>query len=253
MLHDLILFGVGIAVGTMNAIAGGGMLLGFPVMIALGLSPLSANVTSSVMILPGSLSSAFGYRRYLRKLRRHYLLLIIPCIAGSGIGAIILRNTSNDKFQQIVPALMYIAVILFAFQPLLHFHLHRHIRDRRKSLRPLLVLSAALFPVAVYGGYFGAGFGFILLSFLGFTKLHHIHQMNGLKNLASACVGLTSLICLYSSHLINWHYGLMMAAGSITGGYYGSVLAQKVSSHAIRIVVILIGLAAATYLGLRTY
>jgi uncharacterized membrane protein YfcA len=253
MLQDIILFGVGILVGAMNAVAGGGMLLGFPVLLAFGLSPLVANITSNVMILPGSLSSAFGYRKYLRKLHRRYLVLLIPCTIGSGIGAVILRNTPSDKFQQIVPALVIFAVILFAFQPLLHFHLHRHIRNKHRSLKPLFMISLAFFPVAVYGGYFGAGLGFIMLAFLGFTKLHEIHQMNGLKNLASACIGLTSLICLYSTGLINWHYGLVMAAGSVTGGYYGAVLAQKISSHTVRIIVIVIGISTALYLGLRSY
>lgn len=150
-----------------------------------------------------------------------------------------------------MPALVLFAVILFAFQPLLHFHLHNYMRAKKKGLQPLLLIAIALLPVAVYGGYFGAGFGFIMLAFLGFTKLHDVHKMNGLKNLASVSIASMSIICLFSTHLINWHYGLVMAAGGIIGGYYGSRLAQKVSSHFIRIIVIVIG--TATYLGLRTY
>jgi uncharacterized membrane protein YfcA len=253
MLHDVILFAVGIVVGTMNAIAGGGMLIGFPVMLALGLSPLVANVTGNVVIGLSCASSVYGYRGYLRKVNRRYILLLIPCIIGAAIGATILRHTPSTRFQQIVPALVGFAVILFAFQPLLHFHLHRHIRTKRKSLKPLIVIGIALLPVAVYGGYFGAGFGFVMLAFLGFTKLNEIHQMNGLKNLASTSIALTSLIFLYSTHLINWHFGLMMGAGCVIGGYYGSVLTQKVSSHYLRIVVVLIGISTAAYLALRSY
>jgi uncharacterized protein len=253
MLHDAILFGVGILVGAMNAIAGGGMLLGFPVLLVFGLSPLAANVTSNVVILPGSLSSVYGYRKYLRKVHRRYLLLLVPCIVGGVIGALILRNTPGDKFQQIVPALVGFAVILFAFQPVLHFHLHRHIHGKRKGLKPLLLMSIALLPATIYGGYFGAGFGFIMLAFLGFTKLHEIHKMTGLKNLATASISLTSLLCLYSTHLIDWHSGLVMGAGCAVGGYYGAMLTQKISSHTLRIVVIIIGISTATYLGLRSY
>ena len=253
MLHDIILFVVGIVVGAMNAIAGGGMLLGFPVLLALGLPPLTANITSNIVIFPGTLSSAYGYRKYLRTLRRRYLLLLIPCIVGAAIGASILRNTSGTEFQKIVPALVGFAVILFAFQPFLHLHLHRHIRGKRKALKPLVIIAVALLPVAIYGGYFGAGFGFIMLAFLGFTKLHEIHRMNGLKNLASVSISLTSIICLYSTHLINWHFGLIMGAGSVLGGYYGAVLAQKIPSHIVRIIVIVIGIGTATYLGLRSY
>lgn len=253
MSHDLILFLVGIVVGAMNAIAGGGMLVGFPVLLAFGLSPLVANVTSSVMILPGSVSSAYGYRKYLRRLHHRYLMLLIPCILGSAIGALLLRNTPSAKFQEFVPALVIFAVVLFTFQPFIHLHLRRHIRNKRKGLRPLLLISAAFFPVAIYGGYFGAGLGFIMLAFLGFTKIHEIHQMNGMKNVASAFVGLTSLLCLYSSHLIAWRYGLVMAAGSVTGGFYGAMLTQRFSTHTLRIIVISIGFGTAGYLAFRSY
>lgn len=253
MIHDIVLFGVGMLVGAMNAIAGGGMLLGFPVLLAFGVSPLAANITSNVVILPGSVSSAYGYRKYLRKINKRYLLLLVPCIVGAAIGALILRNTSSDQFQQIVPALVGFAVILFAFQPVLHFHIHRHIHGKRKGLLSFLLISLALLPVAIYGGYFGAGFGFIMLAFLGFTKLHEIHRMTGLKNLASACIALTSMICLYSTGLINWHYGLVMGTGCLLGGYYGALLTQKVSSHALRIIVIIIGVGTAGYLAFRSY
>jgi len=237
----------------MNAIAGGGMLLGFPVLLALGMSPLAANVTSNVVIMPGSLSSVYGYRKYLRKLHYRYLMLMIPCVIGAAIGATILRHTPSDKFQQIVPALVGFAVILFAFQPLMHFHLHKHIWGKRKGVGSLLLVSIALLPAAIYGGYFGAGFGFVMLAFLGFTKLHEVHTMTGLKNLASFSIALTSLFCLYGTGLIDWHIGLVMAAGCVIGGYYGSILSQKVSSHGLRIVVVAIGVVTAAYLAFRTY
>lgn len=253
MTNDIILFAVGILVGGMNSIAGGGMLIGFPVLMAFGMPPIAANVTSNVVIMPGSLSSVYGYRKYMRKISYRYLLLLIPCVIGAAIGAIILRNTSGDDFQKIVPALVGFAVVLFAFQPLLHFHLHRHIHGRQKGWISLLIIAVALIPVAIYGGYFGAGFGFIMLAFLGFTKLHEIHRMNGLKNLASTCIALVSLICLYSTGLIDWHLGLVMAAGSMIGGYYGSVFAQKIPSHIVRIIVILTGIGTAAYLAFRTY
>ncbi len=253
MLQEILLFFAGALVGAMNAIAGGGMLVGFPILLAVGLPPLTANITSNIVVLPGSLSSAYGYRKYLRKVHRRYLFLMIPCLVGATIGALILRNTSGTEFQRLVPGLVLFAVVLFAFQPYLHFHLHRHIKGKRKAIKPLLLIGLALLPVAIYGGYFGAGFGFIMLAFLGFTKLHEIHQMQALKNLAGACISLMSIVCLYSTHLIDWRTGLMMAAGGLVGGYYGAVLTQKVSSHTIRVVVIAIGLITATYLGFRTY
>ena len=237
----------------MNAIAGGGMLLGFPVLLAFGMSPLAANVTSNVVIMPGGLSSVYGYRKYLRKVHRRYFLLIIPCVIGAAIGATILRHTPSDRFQQIVPALVGFAVVLFAFQPLMRLHLHRHIRGIPKGFSSLLVVSIALLPAAIYGGYFGAGFGFVMLAFLGFTRLHEVHKMTGLKNVATSCIAFTSLICLYGTGLIDWHLGLVMAAGCVVGGYYGSILTQKVSSRSLRIAVVAIGVTTAAYLALRTY
>jgi uncharacterized membrane protein YfcA len=253
MEKDILLFLAGLFVGSMNSIAGGGMLVGFPVLLAYGLTPLAANVTSNIVILPGSFSSAVGYRKYLRKLHPQYLLLLVPCLVGGVAGALLLRNTPSDRFQELVPALVLFAVVLFAFQPYLHMHLHRHIRKRNKALQPLMFIGLALLPVATYGGYFGAGFGFIMLAFLGFTKIHEIHMMNALKNLASVSIASMSFICLVSTGLINWEAGLCMAAGSTLGGYYGSIFAQKVPTHATRIIVIAIGLCTATYLALRSY
>ena len=253
MLQDISLFLAGLVVGAMNAIAGGGLLIGFPVLLAAGLPAMVANVTANIVVLPGSLSSAYGYRKYLRKLNPHYLLLALPCALGAVIGALILRNTDSNDFQQLVPGLVLFAVILFAFQPYLHFHLHRHLRGRSKAIKPLVIIGLALLPVAVYGGYFGAGFGFIMLAFLGFTRLHEMHRINGLKNLGSATVALASLAVLFSTNLIDWRTGLIMAVGATLGGYYGAKLTQKVSTHAIRIVVIIIGLGTAAHLIMRGY
>jgi uncharacterized protein len=252
-MQDILLFLAGLVVGSMNAIAGGGMLVGFPVLMAAGLTPLAANITSNIVVLPSALSSAWAYRKYIRKVPKAYILLLLPCLVGGIIGALILRYTPDTQFEKLVPALVIFAVILFAFQPLLHFHLHSHMTRQIKSLQPVVLVGAALLPVAIYGGYFGAGFGFIMLAFLGFTKLHDIHKMNGLKNLASATISLVSIVCLYGTGLINWRAGLVMAAGGIVGGYYGSIVAQKIPTHVVRVMVILIGIVTAAYLGLRSY
>ncbi len=255
-MHEIILFLVGIVVGAMNAIAGGGMLLGFPVLLATGMPALVANATSNIIILPGQISSAYGYRKYLRRIPPKYLLLAIPCTIGALIGSYILRHTSFDHFEKLVPGLIIFAIALFTFQPFLHQHVHRHLHGpikHRQRLQPLLLIGLALLPLSIYGGYFGAGFGFIMLAFLGFTKLHEIHQMNALKNVMAICIAAASIAVLFSAHLIDWRYGLFMAAGNLVGGYAGAVGAQKVSSHAIRIAVITMGVCTATYLLFRSY
>jgi uncharacterized membrane protein YfcA len=250
---DFGLFVVGIVVGGMNAIAGGGMLIGFPILLAVGLPALVANATAAIITLPGQISSAYGYRKFLRKVPKSYLWLLVPCAAGAFMGATLLRNTSSKRFAELVPALILLAVVLFALQPFIKLQLHRHLHGKVKNLRPLLIIGISLFPLSIYGGYFGAGFGFVMLALLSFTKLHDLHQINGMKNLGAVAIAGTSVVTLYTSGLIDWHHGLVMAVGSLLGGYYGSRAAQKVSSHALRIVVIVIGIVTTIYLAFRTY
>lgn len=253
MLKDILLLGAGFIVGCMNAIAGGGMLLGFPALLLYGLSALTANATGSVVVLPGQLTSALGYREYLRKTPRKYAWLLAPCVTGAFIGAYILRHTPNSKFEDFVPGLIIFAVALFAFQPFLHSYLHKHMRTRSKRVKPLVIIGLGLFPVGIYGGYFGAGLGFIMLAFLGFTKIQDAHQINAMKNVAATFMCIASIVMLSSGSFIDWHAGIVMAVGSATGGYIGSRVAQRVSNHSIRVVVIFIGLVTATYLAVRTY
>lgn len=250
---DVGLFFVGIVVGGMNAIAGGGMLVGFPVLLAAGLPAIVANATACVIILPGQISSAYGYRKYLRNISGKYLWLLFPCTIGAAIGATLLRHTSYARFAELVPGLVLLAVALFAFQPVIKHQLHRHLHGKAKNAKPLVIIAVLLLPLAVYGGYFGAGFGFVMLALLSFTKLHDLHQINGMKNLGAIGIGLASLLILYNSGLIDWRHGLIMAGGSLLGGFGGSHVAQRFSSHTIRVVVVAIGFATAIYLGFRTY
>jgi len=256
MIHYLVLFFTGIVVGAMNAVAGGGMLVGFPVLLAAGLPALIANATANVVVLPGNVASVYGYRKYFKRVPKSYLLLVIPAAIGSVIGALALRHTSFTDFERYIPFLILFAAVLFAFQPLLFRFIHKHIHGsrNRKSLKPLLYISLAVLPLSIYGGYFGAGFGFVMLAFLGFTKLHnHIHRMNALKNVITVVIASTSIACLFSSGLINWKYGIIMGSGNLIGGYSAAVGIQKVSSHYIRILIVVIGIGTAVYLGLRNY
>ncbi|MBC7581676.1 sulfite exporter TauE/SafE family protein [Aeromicrobium sp.] len=253
MLKDILLLFAGFLVGCMNAIAGGGMLLGFPALLAYGLSALTANATGPIVVLPGQITSAYGYREYLRKTPLKYAWLLVPCVVGAFIGANLLRHTSGDTFEEFVPWLILFAVAIFAFQPFLHNYLHKHMRARSNRIKPLVIIGIGLFPVGIYGGYFGAGLGFIMLAFLGFTKIHDAHQINAMKNVAATFMCIVSITVLSSSSLINWHAGLIMAVGSAIGGYSGARLAQKISNHSIRVVVIIIGTVTATYLALRNY
>jgi uncharacterized membrane protein YfcA len=253
MEKDIIILFVGMIVGAMNAIAGGGMLIGFPVLLSLGVPPLVANVTANIITPPGQLAAVFAYRNYLRKVPRRYVL-ILPFVAlGALAGALTLRAMPSNNFAEMVPVLILFGVALFAFQPSLHLHLHSHLHGRKKNLLPILLIGVALLPITFYGGFFGAGYGFIMLAFLGLGKVHEVHMLAAMKNVSAILVSLISLAVLYSTGLIDWHIGLVMAVGTTIGGYLGARAAKRVSSYWLRVAVIVIGLAAAAHLGLKNY
>jgi uncharacterized membrane protein YfcA len=252
-MNDLIYLLTGFIVGAMNAIAGGGMLIGFPVLVATGISPIVANATAYVINPLGQLSSAIGYRRYLRKVPLRYALLLIPNILGAIGGALLLRNTQPEHFAHMIPLLVLFGVALFVFQPFLHFHLHGHLKGRTKRLLPIVLVGLAIIPISFYGGYFGAGYGFLMLAFLGFTTIHDAHMMNAMKNVSAAVLSVVALVCLYGSGLIDWRAGLIAAVGAAVGGYVGSRSALRFSSHFLRLFIIAIGLCAVAYLFVVEY
>lgn len=253
MEKDIALVAVGFVVGAMNAIAGGGMLVGFPVLVALGITPITANATGTLITAPGQLASAIGYWQYLRKVPIRFAWLLVPAVIGAAFGSLTLRNTSPHDFARLVPMLVLFGVALFTFQPFLHFHLHRHLKRRTKQVLPLFLLALAMIPLCFYGGYFGAGYGFLMLAFLGFTKLPDTHMINAMKNVSAIFVSTTSMLCLYGAHLIDWRIGGITAVGTISGGFLGARGAQKVSSQWLRLCIIIIGIAAVIYLAFQEY
>lgn len=232
--------------GLVNSVAGGGILIVFPALLATGMPPVTANATSNLISWPGALSSAYAYRAQLRKLPSKYLWLLLPCFLGAIAGAYFLEHTDNSEFTRAVPWLVLIAVILFTIQPLLHRRLANNLEHHRTA--PLVVVGMALLPMSLYGGYFGAGFGFLMLAFLGFTHISNVHQINGLKNLASASITLVCTVYFGFTHLINWHYAPFMIIGSLLGGYIGARYAQRINQHTVHLCIIIIGLFVAAAL-----
>jgi uncharacterized membrane protein YfcA len=242
--------------GAMNSIAGGGTLLTFPALVALGIPPIHANATSTVALWPGALGSMWGYRGELRGARRWALGFAIPSLAGGVAGAWLLLRTSPERFALIVPWLVLGATMLFMVQrPLVRwFGRKGEAEHSLKSdaeltrVRPPLSILVYQFLVAVYGGYFGAGVGILMLAALGFMGLNNIHRMNGLKNWGGLCMNAVAAGMFMFSSLVNWPVALAMAVGAVSGGYVGSRTAQRVPQALVRAAVVVIGLTSGVLL-----
>jgi uncharacterized protein len=239
--------------GAMNSIAGGGTLLTFPALIALGVSPISANATSTVALWPGSLSSVWGYRELLRGSRPWAVGFAIPSLLGGALGAWLLLRTPPDRFSTIVPWLVLGATALFLLQrPVMRaLKQARATSESDESITrrapPASILLYQLL-VSIYGGYFGAGVGILMLAALGFMGLANIHRMNGIKNFGGICMNLVAAGMFAFSSLVNWPVAFAMAAGAIAGGYVGSRTAQRVPQELVRATVVAIGLLSGVIL-----
>lgn len=240
--------------GIMNSIAGGGTLVTFPALIALGVPPIDANATSTVALWPGAVGSMWGYRNELRGARPWALGFAIPSLAGGGLGAWLLLRTSAERFSSIVPWLVLGATVLFMVQrPVMRWFAQHRAREtlddqQLTSRRPPWSILGYQFLVAIYGGYFGAGVGILMLAALGFMGLSNIHRMNGLKNWGGLCMNAVAAVMFAFSALVNWPVALAMAVGAISGGYLGSRTAQRVPQQLVRTAVVVIGLVSGVLL-----
>jgi uncharacterized membrane protein YfcA len=249
----IVIFIAGFVAGAVNSVAGGGTLLSFPALVWIGIDPKVANITSTVALWPGSLGGMVGFRRELAGSRRWMLLLAGPSILGGLVGALLLLRTESATFARMVPFLILFAVLLFAAGEPISRRLRRRSAEETEAgakggtQSRAWWASAAIFQlaVAVYGGYFGAGIGILMLAALGLLGLTDIHQMNGLKNFLAVCINIVSAIYFMLWGPVEWPSAVVMAAGSIAGGLGGAGLARKLGRTFVRRLVIIIGLAMA--------
>ncbi len=249
--------GAAFLAGIVNSVAGGGTLLTFPALVAAGLSPLVANATSTVALLPGALSSAYGYRREVRGAGRWARLMTLPSLIGGGLGALLLLRTPSATFDAVVPWLVLGATILFLVQRPLLGWVRRHdgtapaTEESLAAGRPAPALLVWQLLIGVYGGYFGAGVGILMLAALGFMGFANIHRMNGLKNWSGFCMNAVAAVTFAFSGIVVWPVALSMAVGAIAGGFVGSHMAQRVPQHVVRGAVSLVGVASGVWLMMR--
>jgi hypothetical protein len=223
--------------GLMNSVAGGGTFLTFPALIFSGVPAVMANATSTVALFPGSLASAWAYRREfptLEGLRTRTILLI--SLTGGAIGAILLIFTPENTFNKLIPWLLLAATILFAVGKRLTPVLRRHVH-----IGPV-TMSVIQFVIALYGGYFGGAMGIMMLALFGLFGLTDIHAMNALKTLLSGLLNAVAVVCFVIAGQIAWTPALIMLVSAIAGGYAGAQVAQKMNPNHVRAIIVMIGI-----------
>ncbi|HEY6929113.1 MAG TPA: sulfite exporter TauE/SafE family protein [Thermoanaerobaculia bacterium] len=233
--------------GIMNAMAGGGTILTYPTLLFIGESAITANATSTVALWPGAAASMYGYRQEVTDHKEWLKSLFVPSVLGGALGAVLLLATPTKTFERFAPFLILFATLLFMLQGALSRWLRAEGRDRQTPTR---WTAAWLFQfgVGVYGGYFGAGIGILMLAVLGFLGLSDIHAANGIKNFFGMCINGLAAAYFIVRGAVDWPAALIMVAGAIAGGYAGARFARLIGRDKARVAVIVIGFLVAAIL-----
>jgi hypothetical protein len=237
--------------GAVNSVAGGGTLLTFPALFAaLGSTATAAvvaNATSTVALVPGSAAAMWGYRRELHRAARWAWLLLPPSVLGGLVGSLLVARLPPETFELLVPWLILTAALLFAAQPAVSRWLGIGEQARRISPRRAVAVAFLQLLIAIYGGYFGAGIGILMLSGLALMGLSDIHAMNGLKTLLNCAINGISVAIFIQAGLVYWPLALSMAAAAIAGGYAGARIARRLDRNLVRSIVVVIGIVLSLY------
>jgi uncharacterized protein len=242
----LAIFGAGLLAGTVNTIVGSGSLITFPTLLAFGYAPVTANVSNTVGLVFGSMSGAFGYRRELRGQRRRVLLLGSASFLGGITGGILLLTLPSSVFDAVVPVLILLAVVLVILQPRLSAWVAGRRSEHVEHGGPVLWVGILL--TGVYGGYFGAAQGVILLALLGIFISDSLQRLNGVKNvLALIANGVAAILFVFSAHVV-WEVSALIAVGSIIGGQIGAHTGRRLPAPVLRVLIVVVGIIAAVKL-----
>ena len=242
-LDALAALGAGIAAGTINTVVGSGTLVTFPVLLALGYPPVVANVSNTVGLVPGGFSGVFGYRRELATQERRVLSLAIPALVGSLVGAALLLELPASVFKGVVPVLILVACVLVLLQPLVRKVVAGSGTQRTGNGGWLLRLGTFL--VGIYGGYFGAAQGVILMSMLGIALHETMQRLNALKNVLALAANVAAAAVFAAVAPVSWPVVGVLCAGTLIGGVVGARVGRRLSPQVLRGLIVLIGVVAA--------
>jgi uncharacterized membrane protein YfcA len=239
--RDALLVLAGLGAGIFNGVAGGGTLISFPTLLAMGFPAITANMTSSVGIWPGYVGGVVGFRSQIEDQRSTVRTLAPVAVVGALGGAVLLITTSATVFARLAPWLVLFASALFAIQPLLVKRLNIHAEHPVRRV----VLLGGTFLAALYGGYFGAGIGVVLLAVLGLALPDTLLRTSGMRAALSVLVSAVAGVVFIARGTLVWQAVAMLAIGSLLGGYLGARAATRLPAGGLRVVVVLIGTATA--------
>jgi uncharacterized membrane protein YfcA len=241
-LECVLVLAAGVFAGTINTVVGSGTLVTFPVLLAVGYGPVTANVSNTLGLVPGSISGAIGYRAELAGQRRRIATLGTASVLGGILGAVLLLSLPGDAFEAIVPVLIALALVLVVMQP----RLSRALAARRGRIRPHggPALWAGVFGTGVYGGYFGAAQGVILLAITGIAIPEDLQRLNALKNVLAAMVNGVAAVVFVFFATVAWLPVVLLAVGSAAGGQFGARIGRRLPPAVLRGVIVAVGLAA---------
>ncbi|MBW4690924.1 MAG: sulfite exporter TauE/SafE family protein [Lyngbya sp. HA4199-MV5] len=243
-LNAGLLFVTAFVAGGLNAVAGGGSFVTFPTLIFTGMSPIAANATNNTALWIAAMASAGAYRKDLKIPRRDLWILSITSLIGGALGALLLLSTDAGVFQRLIPYLLLFATLIFTFGDWFKARLPL---QRDAAPPPLLKLVLAQFAIAIYGGFFGAGLGILMLATLAFLGIKNMHAMNAFKVLLGSCINGIAVIPFILAGVILWQQALLMAVAASLGGYLTAHYARQLDPQLIRNFVIVVAFTMTAY------
>ncbi|MGH8974889.1 MAG: sulfite exporter TauE/SafE family protein [Acidimicrobiia bacterium] len=243
-LEQVAVFAAGVGAGAINAVVGSGTLITFPVLLAVGYAPVVANVSNTVGLAPGSASAAYGYRRDLAGQGARLVRLGVASLSGGITGALLLLVLPDRAFKAIVPALIALACVLVVSQPALTRRLRRLSGEAPAPAQVPPWPFVAVYGAGIYGGYFGAAQGVLLIGILGLALHENLQRINAAKNVLAGLVNLVAAVVFLFSAEIAWEPAVLIALGSVLGGQIGALVGRRLPPAVLRGFIVVIGVLA---------